>query len=195
MENIFGLRAHDVLADIKEISHHKNREDGGLSTDQAVHADASTGRETPVEIVFLEVHRYCAHRLLVPPIWILWMLEIPQGTAATHDRNDSVVVHRRRRACGPLECPRIPRIIPRRLASQVRPNQIAGKDEDSGCLKDDADGYEQIPGIPTAAGLIRIDPPGHAQQPRDMHEIKRQVETDEEKPKVQSRERLVIPLP
>src|SRR6266481_4419103 len=112
MENIFGLRAHDVLADIKEISHHKNREDGGLSADQAVHSDASTGRETPVEIAFLEVHRYCAHRLLVPPIGVFRMLEIPQGTAATYDRNHSVVEHRRRRACGPLERPRVPRVMP-----------------------------------------------------------------------------------
>jgi hypothetical protein len=56
MENIFGVRAVDVLADIKEISHHKNRKDGGLRGDQTVHADASTGRKTPVEVAFLEVH-------------------------------------------------------------------------------------------------------------------------------------------
>src|SRR6266404_3612043 len=90
MENIFGLRAHAVLADIKEISHHKNREDGCLGTDQAVHADASAGRETPVEIAFVEVYRCCAHRLLVPPIRIFRMLEIPQGTAAAYGRNHSV---------------------------------------------------------------------------------------------------------
>src|SRR6266571_5053679 len=123
------------------------------------------------------------------------MLEIPQGTAATYDRNHGVVVHRWGRTRGPLQRPRIPRIIPRPFTSQIRPNQVAGKDEDSGRLKDDADGYEQIPGVPTAAGLVRIDPPGHAQHSRDMHEIERQVETDEEKPKVQSCERLVIHPP
>src|SRR6266576_5731473 len=153
MENIFGVRAHDVLADIKEISHHKNRKDGGLRSDQAVHSDASTGRETPVEIAFAGVYRYCAHRLLVPPIGIFRMLEIPQGTAATYDRNHSVVVHRRRRTCGPLERPGVQRIIPGRLSSQIRPDQIARKEEDSGRLKHDADGYYQIPDIPTAARL------------------------------------------
>src|SRR6266700_8413735 len=123
------------------------------------------------------------------------MLEIPQGAAATYNRNHGVVVHRRRRTCGPLERPGVPRIIPGRLSSQVRPNQIAGKDEDPGRLKDDADGYEQIPGVPTSAGLVRIDPPGHPQQSRDMHEIKGKVETNEEKPKVQTSELLVIPFP
>src|SRR5258706_4067567 len=123
------------------------------------------------------------------------MLEIPQGTAATHDRNHSVVVHRRRRTCGPLKRPRVPRIIPRRLASQVRPNQVDGKDEDSGCLKDDAYRYDQIPDVPTATGLIGIDPSRHSEHSRDMHEIECKVETDEEKPKVQPCERLVIHLP
>src|SRR3954453_23880840 len=93
MENIFGVRTRDVPADIKEVSHHKNRKDGSLGTDQAVHSDASTGRKTPVETDFADVYRYCAHRLLVPPVGIFRVLEIPQGTAALHDRNRGVVVH------------------------------------------------------------------------------------------------------
>ena len=113
------------------------------------------------------------------------MLEIPQGTAAMYNGNHGVVVLRRRRTGGPLERPRVPRIIPGRLSSQIRPNQIARKEEDSGRLKHDTDGNYQIPDIPTASRLVGIDPPGHPQQSRDMHEIESKVETDKEKPEVQ----------
>jgi hypothetical protein len=54
MQNIFWLWPRKAFADVEEICHHKNCEDGGFGTDQAVHPDASSRRETPVEITFLE---------------------------------------------------------------------------------------------------------------------------------------------
>ena len=54
-------------------------------------------------------------------------------------------------------------------------------------------GLVMLPGILLVCGLCTS--PGHAQQSGDMHEIERKVETDEEKPKVQSCERLAIHLP
>src|SRR5947208_7662326 len=62
VENIFGFRPRQALADIEEISHHENCKDGGLGADQAVHSNASSRRETPVEVALREVYRQCAHR-------------------------------------------------------------------------------------------------------------------------------------
>ena len=51
-------------------------------------------------------------------------------------------------------------------------------------LEDDADGHDQIPGVPTAARLVGIDPSRHPQNSRNVHEVESEVEADEEKPEV-----------
>jgi hypothetical protein len=111
------------------------------------------------------------------------MLDIPQWAAAADGWDYGVVVHRRRRACGPLECPRIPWIISRRLASEVRPKQINGEYQHSRGLKDNADAYDEIPDVPSTARLIGVDAARHPQKPRYVHEIEREMEADEKQQK------------
>src|SRR3954469_17421709 len=84
--------------------------------------------------------------LFVPPVGVFRMLEIPQWSAAPDNRNDSVVVFRGRRTCRPFQCPRVPWIIARHLASVVGPNQIADQDEGPSGLKEDTDGNDQVEG-------------------------------------------------
>ena len=105
-----------------------------------------------------------------------------------------VVVHGRRRTCGPLQRPRVPRIVPGGLTSQVRPHQIGGENQDPSSLKGDADGDDQIPDVPAAARLIRIDPARHSQNARNVHEVERQMKANKKQPEVQLAERFVIHL-
>src|SRR5205814_10333199 len=104
--------------------------------------------------------------------------ENPQEPAAPDGQSNGEVVRLRRRTGGPYQRPRIPRIIPRRLAAEVRPNQIASENQYSRGLKEDTQRDDQIPDVPTPARLIGVDPAGHAQKPGDMHEIERQMEAD-----------------
>src|SRR4051794_9947729 len=99
------------------------------------------------------------------------MLEVPQRPPAADAWDQGEVVFRRRRAGGPLERPRVPRIISGRLAAEVRPKQISGEHQHSRGLKDNTDRYEKVPDIPAAARLIGVDAARHAQQPRYVHEI------------------------
>src|SRR4051794_40848572 len=113
------------------------------------------------------------------------MLEVPQRTAAVNGWDHGVVVLRRRRTGGPLEGPCVPRVISRRLAAEVRPNQIDGEEQHPGGLKDNAYGYDEIPNVPTAARLIGVDAARHAEKPGYVHEIEREMKTDEKQPEVQ----------
>src|SRR5580700_1902420 len=113
------------------------------------------------------------------------MLEIPQWTPASNSRDHGVVVYRWGRTCRPLQCPCVPRIVPSRLASEVRPNQIEGEDKHPQRLKRDADGYYQVPSVPAAAGLICINPPRHAEEPGNVHKIECEVKADEKQPEMQ----------
>ena len=58
-------------------------------------------------------------------------------------------------------------------------------------LKDDAAADDQVPHSPAAVELIRINPARHPENARDVHEIEREMETDQEKPKVPLAQRLV----
>src|SRR5580698_5397033 len=112
------------------------------------------------------------------------MFEIPQRPAAADGRDHGVVVSGRRRACEPFERPRIPRIVSRQFASPAGPHDIDREHQNSKGLKDNADGYDQIPDIPAAARLVSVDASRHAEQARYMHEIEREMEADEKQPEV-----------
>ena len=113
------------------------------------------------------------------------MLEIPERATALDGWNDGEVICRRRRRCGPLEGPGVPRVAPRRSSSEVRPHEIRHENHDTQCLKENADGYDEIPHVPASAWFISVDSSRHTKQAGNVHEVKCQVEPDEEKPEMQ----------
>src|SRR5579863_6859692 len=109
--------------------------------------------------------------LLVMPIRVFGMLQVPQRPPASDLRKPGEVVRRRWRTGGPFERPRIPGIVPGDGAAEVRPQQVAGKNQDAGGLKEYTDGHDEIPDVPTAAWLVGIDPARHPQNAGDVHEV------------------------
>src|SRR5258707_14691007 len=81
---------------------------------------------------------------LVFPIRIFRMFQVPERAGAEHCGNGLEVVLRRRRRGGPLERPRIPRVITRLLAVARRPKNVPRQAGGAGDLKDDSDGGDQI---------------------------------------------------
>src|SRR5258708_7051412 len=61
--------------------------------------------------------------LLVLPVRIGRMLKVPERAAAPNYRDRGEVVGRRRRICGPLECPGVPRIASSSFAPAIGPEQ------------------------------------------------------------------------
>src|SRR5258706_11318932 len=51
-------------------------------------------------------------------------------------------------------------------------------------LKKRADSNDEVQGIPTAAGLIGVDPPWHPQNSGNVHHVERQVKANQEQPKM-----------
>src|ERR1700677_2899326 len=94
---------------------------------------------------------------------------------------------RRRGGGGPLQGPRIPRIISRNRALKHGPQQVPDKNQDRDALHKGADGDEQVPKFPATARLIGVDAARHAQQTGNVHEIESQVEANDEKPEMPSR--------
>src|ERR1700727_2379157 len=148
---------------------------------------SSSGGGIVVDIAFIPLAP-----LLVLPIRIVGMLEIPERSPALHFWNRSEVVCRRRRIRGPFESPGIPRIVSGGLATVVGPDQVSQEDQDPGSLEENSNGYDEIPCVPTAARFVGVDPSRNAQQSWDMHEVEGQVEADQEKPEMKFAEPLAI---
>src|SRR5271157_2401558 len=129
--------------------------------------------------------------LLVLPVRIFGMLQVPQRTTAPNHGNLDEVVVWRRRANSPLQRPRIPRIVPRRVPFEVRPYEIHYPEQEAGDLKNDADGDDEVPDLPSATGFVGINAARHAQHARYVHEVERQMETNEEEPEMPLAESLV----
>jgi hypothetical protein len=91
--------------------------------------------------------------LLVPPVRIFRVLEIPERPATSDRWNQREVICGRRRGRGPLECPGVPWIAPCTLASEVGPEQVS-TNQYAGGLKDHANGRQEIPDVPTASGFV-----------------------------------------
>src|SRR5258708_10619351 len=130
--------------------------------------------------------------LLVLPIGIFRMLEIPQRPSALHLRNGCEVVCWRRRSRGPLERPCIPGIASGKLTPKVRPKQVANEHHHARRLKEHANCHDEIPDVPAASRLVGVDSARHPENAGNVHEIEGQMEPYDEKPKVQSAERLVV---
>src|SRR6476620_8809250 len=128
---------------------------------------------------------------LVSPIRILRVLEIPERAPAPDSWDLSKVVCRRRRSCRPFECPGVPWIASGAVTFEIRPEQVTHEDQNSGGLKDHTDRRKKIPDIPAPPGLVGIDSSRHPQQSRDMHQVKREVKSDQEQPEVQLPQPLV----
>src|SRR5271163_2951670 len=131
---------------------------------------------------------------LILPIRIFWVLDVPERAPALDDGNPGKVVLHWRRTCGPLERPRVPRIVSSSLAFEIRPKQVSYEHNCPGHLEENADCTDQVPDVPSEAGLVSVNSSRHSQQTRDMHEIEGQMEPDKEKPEVPFAERFVVHL-
>src|SRR5262249_31368242 len=128
---------------------------------------------------------------LVLPVRVFRVFQIPKWARATDYRNALEVVLRRWRSCGPLKRPRIPGVISRLFALARRPENIPCQTSNTGDLKDDSNGSDQIQYLPAAPGVVGVDPSGHAQQSRYVHCVEGQVESDEEQRDMPEAELLV----
>src|SRR5450755_2528100 len=103
MQDIMRLGPSNALANVEDVGNNKDCENRGLGDDQAVHSHWPPRGKTPSNIAL--GHRYgrCAHldaRLLVLPVGIFRMLEVPQRAAALDLRDGSEVIRWRRRSGG-----------------------------------------------------------------------------------------------
>src|SRR5580692_4029201 len=121
---------------------------------------------------------------LITAIWIFRMLQVPQGAAACHCRNRRKVIGRGRRRCGPFQRPCVPRVVTGPGSLEIRNDEVGNEQENCEGLNERADCDEQVQGIPTTAGLIRVDSPWHPQNARNVHHVERQVKANKEKPEM-----------
>src|SRR5580704_6754060 len=91
--------------------------------------------------------------LFIFPIRIFGVLEIPKRAPAAHHGCRRKVVIGRRRTGGPLQRPRIPRIVPGCVAFPKRPEKIDDEHKHTCGLKECADGDDEIPDFPSATRL------------------------------------------
>src|SRR5258707_14064849 len=120
------------------------------------------------------------------------MFQVPQRATALYDRDCFEVVFRRRRVSGPFERPRIPGIASSVFPPEVRPKEIADEGKDACSLEEDAEGDNQIPDVPSTSRLVGVDAARHPEHAGNMHEIERQMKTDEEKQEVKFGERFAV---
>src|SRR5271168_4460079 len=137
---------------------------------------------TQVPLQFVCMPRYSMNFscLFIFPIRIFRVLQVPKRAPAAHHGCRGKVVIGWRRTGGPLERPRVPGIISGRFTLPKRPKKIDDEHKNTCGLKECADGDDQVPGFPSAARLVGINPAWHSQEAGDMHEIKREVEPDYE---------------
>src|ERR1039458_8009363 len=95
--------------------------------------------------------------LLVLPVRVFRMLQVPQRTTASHHGNRGEVVIGWRGAGTPLQSPGVPGIVARQLALEVGRDQVVDKNQDADGLKEHPYGDDEIPGIPAAPWLVRVN--------------------------------------
>src|SRR5713101_8352536 len=95
--------------------------------------------------------------LVVFPIRIVRMLEVPQWSATSYHRDPCKVVRRRGRRRRPLEGPCVPRVASGALAFEIRKEQVGDEGRDAGGLKEHPDRDDEVVGVPAAAGLVGVD--------------------------------------
>src|SRR5499427_7389575 len=82
--------------------------------------------------------------LLVLPIRVFWVFQVPERTAAAHHRQRLEVILRRRRGRGPFERPGVPGVIARRRTAAQRDEQIDDETEETQSLEECADRGDQV---------------------------------------------------
>src|SRR5216684_3189923 len=116
---------------------------------------------------------------LIAAIGVFRMLQVPQGAAARDRRNGRKVIRRWWRTDGPFQCPCVPRVVTGPGSLEIRNYEVCYEHENRDCLNERADSDDKVQGVPTAAGLIGVDPAWHAEQSWNVHHVKRQVEPDQ----------------
>src|SRR5580704_8366631 len=134
-------------------------------------------------IALLNADQHSA-KLFVLPIRIFGMFQIPQRTPASDHRQFREVVIRWRGCRRPLQRPRIPRIVSGNLAFVIRRNDVEHPYQHAQRLENHTDRDNQIPTLPSPAGIVGVNAAPHAEQPGNMHEVERHMETDQEQPEV-----------
>ena len=113
-------------------------------------------------------------------------------TAAAFDGGrDGEVIGGGRRGRRPFEGPRVPGIGAGDGAFEVRPDEVVDEDERADGLEEGAAGDDHVPDHPSAVGFVGIDTARHAEDSRNMHKVKREMEADEEDPEVPFAEFLI----
>src|SRR5215467_14753922 len=125
------------------------------------------------------------------PVRIFRMLQIPQLAGAAHLWQGLKVVLRRRRGCGPLQCPGIPRVITRRCPAAQRPQYVGHQAANARDLKESPNRRDHIVDFPTAAGVIGINAPRHPEDPGYVLRVESEMKADEEKPEMPQAQFLV----
>src|SRR6267143_194698 len=77
---------------------------------------------------------------------------------------------------------------------EVCPEKVGNENQNACRLKEHADRHDEIKGVPTAPRLVGVDSARHSEKAGNVHEIERQMESDEEEPEMEFTERLVVHL-
>src|SRR5580698_795021 len=158
-----------------------------LPRDGRCHSVAGFGNEGVVFTVliwFVHSSSFTHLRSLVAAIGIFRMLQGPQRAAARNRRYGRKVIRRRRRTDGPFQCPRVPRVVTGPGSPEIRNYEVRQKHKNCECLDKCTDRDDEVQSVPTTARLVGVDPTGHAQNAGNVHDVERQVKTDEEKPEM-----------
>src|SRR3954471_299476 len=121
---------------------------------------------------------------LVTAIGIFRMFQIPQRAPAGDARNGWEVVSRRWRTDGPFERPAVPWILAGPGALPVGDDQVCDEHQDADGLDERADRDDQVDSVPPTARFVGVDAARHAQQSREVHRIKREMEAKHEQPEM-----------
>src|SRR5262249_24256680 len=124
--------------------------------------------------------RHSSLSSLISPIRIFRMFQIPQRAAAPHLGQGLEVVFRRRRRCGPLQGPGVPGIVAGRRPAAQRPKYVGHQAANTRDLKESPNRRDHIVDFPTAAGVIGINAPRHAEDPGYVLRVESEMKADEE---------------
>src|SRR6266850_3138541 len=122
--------------------------------------------------------------LLVLPVGVGGMFEVPEWTGAFDDRRFGKVVFRWRRPGRPFERPCIPGVVARRFSFGQRPDNVPNEDQKRGRLKRHTHRADQVQRVPTSPGFVGVYAAWHSEHARNVHRVERDVESDDEEPEM-----------
>src|SRR5262249_40217114 len=98
VKHLLWGRSTEALAHIKEVGDNKDGEDGRLGDNETIHPHSPTRGRSPSEFRFERCNCGYTHRnlpLLILPIWIFRVFEVPEWTATLHGWSHGEVICRR----------------------------------------------------------------------------------------------------